>query len=234
MRLHRVGFLAVGFVVLMGLTGPAASAQQQQSDVQMEAAVTHIPDELPGVYEVAMEVTTSNSGGACLCTQTSVELAVVETGQADKVVISPASYTIHWWDQWQQAHNGGEHHKAVRVNVEVPELSADERMTKVKIAGAAHTDGPATHAEVHPIELALPVPQDVSQAEAEQTDAEASEADGSADEPTDGQASVPTEASTNSADLAEASPGLDGTAIGTGAGLATLSLAGLAIRRVAT
>lgn len=219
MRLVPLALTAVGFLALLAMTVPA-SAQQQRSDVQMQAIVAEAPDELPGVYEAHLHVVTSNQGGMCVCWHTTVELEAADLGLARQAVLSPSSWTIDWSQQMAEGHYPAEHHQDVRATIAVPQVSQSAGIVKVTIDGQARTDNPGVDADVHPIDLALPVPDGANASQVGQQDA-SSDDESDDEDPTDG---VRTAGQ-------ELGAGLDRTALGTGAGVAAVALAGLAARR---
>lgn len=238
MRLERYGSVIVGLVVLLAFGGTAASAQQQQGHVDMEGTVAEVPDELPGVYEAHIVAETSVQGGVCACTQTNVDLAVEDEAAADEVVLSPSSWTIDWLRNTAEQPVHGSHWQAVEATIAVDEIPDDQRMVTVTIGGEATADGEWTDFEVNPLELALPAPSDVHQAEdgsaeASSSDEPGDDGDNDADGDGDANADAPADAVTTSAEDVDAEADAGGSnALEAGAGMAGLALAGLAVRRI--
>lgn len=227
--MRREGTLVVGLLMLAGLAGPVASAQSaQEVDAHIRGHVIGVPDELPGVYQAAIEVEVRASGGHCACQQTTVELFARDAPPvADATVLSPKAFTVDWVGDWEDAYHGTEYREA-RLSVGVAE--APEAGSMLSVTVDARVDSNAHHVadEAHPVQLALPLPgaQGDPAGDASGDDGNAT-ANGTA---TGSDAPEPAEAVTASAGPAEAG-GLDGTALGTGAGMASLALVGLAVRR---
>lgn len=234
MRLERSVYVAVGVLAVLGFFAQAASAQQQQGHVDMEGAVSDVPDELPGVYEAHIVAETSVQGGVCGCTHTNVELAVEEAAAADEAVLSPASWTIDWLRNTAEAPVHGSHFQDIVAKISVSEIPEGEKMVTVTIGGEATADSQWTDFEVNPLELALPAPDQVHQAEEASANASSSDGDADGDEADADAGSgsdVPAEAATTSATEATRASDADGHALEAGTGMAGLALAGLAVRR---
>jgi hypothetical protein len=206
-----VALVAVLATVAVAAT---ASAQGQTVHVSVEdAVVTDTPDELPGMYEVAMVVEARPTGGMCLCTETAVELETTQPSGVD-AVLTPSAYAIQWLGQHQ-----GEHTEEVRASFDVPAEYANESMVRVTIDGHASANAPAVDGEFYPADVALPIPDADEEAQVEESSQEGNDTGAAANE-------------SAQAHAADASAGsLGGSALATGAGFAGLALVGVAARR---
>lgn len=218
---RRLWWIAVGTLAFLGLAAPLASAQQAQTvNVEITGVVLDVPDELPGVYEAGLEVTTQASGGQCACRQTSVDLQARDVpASVDAVVFSPSAYVVDWMREETWAGDG--HGKAVRVNIGVSEIPEDASMIALTVGADAESSNSLVHDEVQATQLALPLP-------GEDTTEDAS-ANGSA-EASDGDEQGLATAGTQAADHVE-DEDAGGLALPAGAATAGLALAGLTVHR---
>lgn len=219
---RRLWWIAIALLALLGLAAPLASAQQAQTvNVEISGVVLEVPDELPGVYEAGLEVTTQASGGHCACRQTTVDLQAREVPDVvDAVVFSPSAYAVDWTNE--QTWGGHGHAKAVHVTIGVSEIPEDASMIALTVDADVDSSNQLVQDRVQPTQLALPHPSD---AEAEQSPAANSSAESS-----DGDEQALPMAGTQSAGHAE-DEDTGGLALGTGAATAGLALAGLSVHR---
>lgn len=226
---RKVWWIAAGLLALAGLAGPVASAQNAQTvNVELTGAVIETPDELPGVYEAAVEAEVQASGGQCLCQETSVDLQAAEVPSAvQATVFSPRSFVVDWTSMVGASSVTQES----RVSIGVADIPEDTSLLSLTVTADVESNNQLVKDEVQPTQLALPIPADnATSTEDEATSTSTDEADGDdADEPAS--AEDPT-AVVSSAEASTSEEGLDGVTLGTGAGMAGLALAGLAVRRV--
>lgn len=217
---RRLWWIAIGLLALVGLATPLASAQSAQSvNVEITGVVLDVPDELPGVYEAGLEVTTKASGGHCACRQTTVDLEAYDVPEAvDAVVFSPSSFVVDWM---AQPTSGGDA-RSVQVHIGVAEVPEDTSMLAVTIDADAESSNSLVEDRVQATQLALPLPD-------ENTTTSQAAANSSMDTSEEGPG-VSTAGIRSSSEVAS-DDDAGGIALGTGAATAGLALAGLTVHR---
>jgi hypothetical protein len=222
---ETVWWIAAGLLVVAGLSGPVASAQQSVTTT-VAGSVQEAPDELPGVYRANLEVTVEASGGQCLCQQTAVELhASDRSDPVDEVAFSPRGFVVDWTRNADEI--GGAEEKNVRVAIGVSEVPENASLLRVTVVPEATSSSQLVHDQTNPTQLAFAIP-DGNASQADEASADASQDSGGDEGPDEGGDGL--DVATDSAEpVSEA--GFDGTAIGTGTAAASLALLGLAVRR---